>query len=105
MIKNASNFSKKCKFLNFFFDLLNFIILIFHLFFLFRFFAIFSTTMKYTHAIMLRFPSSLKIEDKKLKNKIDLALAARQHKDLSDTLREVVIDFINLFYSKNFFNF
>jgi len=38
---------------------------------------------------MLRFPTSLKFEDKKMKNKIDLALAAKQHQDLSDTLREV----------------
>jgi hypothetical protein len=45
--------------------------------------------MRYTHAITVRIPTSLKFEDKKAKSKIDLALAARQHQDLSDTLREV----------------
>ncbi|CAK5090909.1 unnamed protein product [Meloidogyne enterolobii] len=52
--------------------------------------------MKYTHAIMLRFPTSLKFEDKKMKNKIDLALAAKQHQDLSDTLRESGVEVIEL---------
>lgn len=52
--------------------------------------------MKYTHAITVRIPTSLKFEDKKQKGKIDLALAARQHQDLSDTLREAGIEVIEL---------
>ncbi|KAF7634513.1 hypothetical protein Mgra_00006084 [Meloidogyne graminicola] len=52
--------------------------------------------MKYTHAIMIRFPTSIKFDDKKLKNKIDLGLAAKQHQDLSDTLRESGVEVIEL---------
>lgn len=49
-----------------------------------------TSIMKFTHAITVRIPSSLKFEDKKSKSKIDLPLLTRQHQDLNDTLREVI---------------
>uniref|UniRef100_A0A915PLJ3 ATP-dependent DNA helicase n=1 Tax=Setaria digitata TaxID=48799 RepID=A0A915PLJ3_9BILA len=49
--------------------------------------------MQYTHAIVVRIPSTVKMEKK---IKVDLALAEKQLEELSETLREAGVDIIEL---------
>ncbi|OZC07976.1 hypothetical protein X798_04972 [Onchocerca flexuosa] len=52
-----------------------------------------SIDMRYTHAIIVRVPNSLKMEKK---TKIDLSLAEKQLEELCETLREAGVDIIEL---------
>ena len=45
--------------------------------------------MRYTHAIVVRIPSKIKFEDKKLAKSVDLVAARKEQEDLNETLREV----------------
>ena len=45
--------------------------------------------MRYTHAVVIRIPQTVKFESKKQDKKTDLAAARKQQEDLNDTLREV----------------
>lgn len=45
--------------------------------------------MRYTHAIVVRIPNSVKLDDKK--TNVDFAVANKQLDDLSETLREVCL--------------
>uniref|UniRef100_A0A915AHJ3 Dimethylargininase n=1 Tax=Parascaris univalens TaxID=6257 RepID=A0A915AHJ3_PARUN len=50
--------------------------------------------MRYTHAIVVRIPNSVKLDDKKAN--VDFAVASKQLDDLSETLREAGVDVVEL---------
>ncbi|VDK75414.1 unnamed protein product [Anisakis simplex] len=50
--------------------------------------------MRYTHAIIVRIPNAVNVDDKKAN--IDFKLANKQLDDLSETLREAGVDVIEL---------
>lgn len=56
--------------------------------------------MRYTHAIIVRIPNAIKVEDKN-KTTVDLALARKQLEDLSELLREAGVDVIELAPEEN----
>lgn len=45
--------------------------------------------MRYSHAIVVRIPSKIKFDDKKLSKSVDLIAARKEQEDLNETLREV----------------
>jgi hypothetical protein len=57
--------------------------------------------MRFTHAVVVRLPQSVKFDSKKQANKVDLTAARKQQEDLNDTLREVgfnLLEFPGRFY-------
>lgn len=52
--------------------------------------------MRYTHAVVIRIPQSVKFESKKQEKKVDLSVARKQQEDLNDTLREVSFKHLNV---------
>uniref|UniRef100_A0AC35EYF7 Dimethylargininase n=1 Tax=Panagrolaimus sp. PS1159 TaxID=55785 RepID=A0AC35EYF7_9BILA len=57
--------------------------------------------MRYTHAIVVRIPSKIKFDDKKLAKSIDLVAARKEQEDLNETLREAGVDIIELAPDEN----
>ncbi|KHN74693.1 N(G),N(G)-dimethylarginine dimethylaminohydrolase 1 [Toxocara canis] len=55
--------------------------------------------MRYTHAVVVRIPNSVKLDEKK--GNVDFALAHKQLDDLSETLREAGVDVIELSPQEN----
>uniref|UniRef100_A0A7E4USC4 Dimethylargininase n=1 Tax=Panagrellus redivivus TaxID=6233 RepID=A0A7E4USC4_PANRE len=52
--------------------------------------------MRFTHAIVVRIPSKVKFDDKKLAKSVDLVAARKEQEDLNETLREAGVDIIEL---------
>ncbi|KAI1722977.1 N(G),N(G)-dimethylarginine dimethylaminohydrolase 1 [Ditylenchus destructor] len=57
--------------------------------------------MKFTHAVVVKIPRTVKFEDKKTASKIDFELARKQQEDLNDTLREAHIELVEIFPEEN----
>ncbi|KAI1723415.1 N(G),N(G)-dimethylarginine dimethylaminohydrolase 1 [Ditylenchus destructor] len=57
--------------------------------------------MKFTHAVVVKIPRTVKFEDKKTASKIDFELARKQQEDLNDTLREAHVELVEIFPEEN----